>query len=46
MRGRRESLREAEIELEKNRAELAEVRRQGLELELQLAVRRIEEGRH
>lgn len=39
---RRESLREAEIELEKKRAELAEVRRQALELELQLAVRRLQ----
>lgn len=42
---RRESLREAEIELEKKRAELADVRRQALELELQLAVRRLEQER-
>jgi hypothetical protein len=40
--GRRESLREAEIELEKKRAELAEVRRQALELELQLTLRRLQ----
>src|SRR3954447_2576502 len=40
---RRGSLREGEIELEKKRAELAEVRRQALELELQLALRRLEQ---
>jgi hypothetical protein len=42
---RRESLREAEIELEKKNAELADVRRQALELELQLAVRRLDQER-
>ena len=42
---RRESLREADVELGKKRAELADARRQALELELQLAVRRLEQVR-
>jgi predicted nucleic acid-binding Zn-ribbon protein len=42
---RRESLRDAEIELEKKNSELADVRRQALELELQLAVRRLDQER-
>jgi hypothetical protein len=39
---RRQSLREADIELAKKQSELADARRQALELELQLAVRRID----
>ena len=39
---RRESLREADIELAKKRVELADARRQALELELQLALRRMD----
>ena len=39
---RRESLRDAEIELEKKRAEMLDARRQALELELQLANRRVD----
>jgi hypothetical protein len=39
---RRESLREADIELAKKRGELADARRQALELELQLSLRRLE----
>lgn len=42
---RRESLRDAEIELEKKRAELLDTRRQALELELQLANRRLDQQR-
>ena len=42
---RRESLREADVELAKKRGELADARRQALELELQLALRRIERER-
>lgn len=42
---RRQSLREADIELAKKRSELADVRRQALELELQLALRRIDHKR-
>lgn len=42
---RRESLRDADIELAKKRGELADARRQALELELQLAVRRIDRER-
>ncbi|HET8835591.1 MAG TPA: hypothetical protein VFN08_12735 [Gemmatimonadales bacterium] len=42
---RRESLREAEIELEKKQGELAEVKRQALELEIQLAIRRLQQER-
>ena len=39
---RRQSLREADIELAKKQGELADARRQALELELQLALRRID----
>ena len=42
---RRESLRESDIELGKKRGELADARRQALELELQLAIRRLEQQR-
>jgi hypothetical protein len=42
---RRESLRDAEIELEKKRAEMLDTRRQALELELQLANRRLDQQR-
>jgi len=42
---RRQSLREAEIELEKKRADLADIGRQALELELQLAIRRLDQER-
>jgi hypothetical protein len=42
---RRESLRDAEIELEKKRAELLDTRRQALELELQLGNRRLDQQR-
>jgi hypothetical protein len=42
---RRQSLRQAEIELEKKRTELADISRQALELELQLAVRRLDQER-
>ena len=41
---RRESLRESEIELEKKQGELADLRRRALELELQLAIRRLDQG--
>lgn len=43
--GRRESLRDAEIELEKKRSEMLDMRRQALELELQLAHRRLDQQR-
>jgi hypothetical protein len=42
---RRESLRDAEIELEKKRGEMLDIRRQALELELQLAHRRLDQQR-
>ena len=42
---RRESLRDAEIELEKKRSEMLDFRRQALELELQLANRRLDQQR-
>jgi hypothetical protein len=42
---RRESLRDAEIELEKKRTEMLDARRQALELELQLASRRLDQQR-
>jgi hypothetical protein len=42
---RRESLRDAEIDLEKKRAEMLDTRRQALELELQLASRRLDQQR-
>jgi hypothetical protein len=42
---RRASLRDAEIELEKKRAEMLDARRQALELELQLAKRRLDQAR-
>jgi hypothetical protein len=42
---RRESLREAEVELAKKRIELSDARRAALELELQLALRRLDRER-
>lgn len=42
---RRASLRDAEIELEKKRTEMLDTRRQALELELQLANRRLDQAR-
>jgi hypothetical protein len=42
---RRASLRDAEIELERKRAEMLDARRQALELELQLTYRRLDQAR-
>jgi hypothetical protein len=42
---RREALRDAEIELEKKKGELADARRKALELELQLTIRRLAQDR-